>query len=213
MAQLQIAIIPVTAFQQNCAIMWDGDTMRGAVFDPGGDIDQVAAQIDALKVKVETIYLTHGHIDHAGGAMELKEKLKVPLVGPHKDDDFLLTGLEEQAKMFGVEASVRNATPDKWLNEDDTIKVADIEFKVIHCPGHSPGHVVYYNEENKFAHVGDVLFAGSIGRTDLPKGNHTDLIASIKNKLLPLGDDIQFLCGHGQGGTFGQERQNNPFLV
>ncbi len=212
MAQLQVAIIPVTAFQQNCTLVWDADTKQAAVFDPGGDIDLVTERIREFGLDVKAIYLTHGHIDHAGGAMELKEKLDVPIIGPHKDDEFLLAGLEEQAKMFGVEESVRNVTPDQWLKDGDTIKVGESTFQVVHCPGHSPGSVVYYNADNNYAQVGDVLFAGSIGRTDLPRGNHADLISSIKDKLLPLGDNITFISGHGPDSTFGRERESNPFL-
>jgi len=212
LAQFQVAIVPVTQFQQNCAIMWDVDTMQAAVFDPGGNVDRIMSKVRQLKVNVENIFLTHGHIDHAGGAMDLKDVLNVPIVGPHKDDELLLLGMEDQAKMFEVGAPVRNAIPDQWLNEGDTVSIGSNEFQIFHCPGHAPGHVVFFNEENQFAHVGDVLFSGGIGRTDLPGGNHADLISSIKNKLLPLGDDIVFICGHGADSTFGQERENNPFL-
>ncbi len=213
MARLQVAIVPVTQFQQNCAIIWDPDTMQAAVFDPGGNVDRIASKIRQLKVTVEKIYLTHGHIDHAGGAMDLKDALHTPIIGPHQEDELLLLGIEDQARMFDVQSPVRNCIPDEWLDEGETITIGGNEFKVFHCPGHAPGHVVYFNEENQFAHVGDCLFAGSIGRTDLPGGDHEALISSIKDKLLPLGDDIMFICGHGADSTFGEERENNPFLT
>ncbi len=213
MAAFQVAIVPVTAFQQNCAIILDPTTGQAAVFDPGGDVDRIVSKIEQLKVRVENIFLTHGHIDHAGGAMELKRILDVPIVGPHKDDEMLLFGIEDQARMFAIDMPVKNVVPDRYLEEGDGIKIGGNEFNVLHCPGHAAGHVVFFNEENRFAHVGDCLFRGSIGRTDLPGGNHADLISSINNKILPLGDDVVFICGHGPDGTIGEERQTNPFLV
>ncbi len=213
LANLQIAIVQVTAFQQNCTLMWDEDTKEGVVVDPGGDIDQIQAAILETGMKVTAIWLTHGHIDHAAGAMDLKEALDVEIIGPHKDDVPLLSGLEEQARMFGLEGAVRNCEPDRWLNEGETVSFAGHEFAVFHCPGHAPGHVVFYNQATKFAHVGDVLFAGSIGRTDLPGGNHDALIQSIKTKLMKWPDDIQFICGHGPASSIGKERASNPFLT
>ncbi|MCB1383665.1 MAG: MBL fold metallo-hydrolase [Notoacmeibacter sp.] len=213
MGQLNAGIIPVTDFQQNCTILFDSDSKTGVVVDPGGDIDRIAETLAENGLTIEAIWLTHGHIDHAGGAMDLKERLSVPIIGSHIDDTPLLQGLEKQAAMFGMDGAVRNVTPDQWLNDGDTVSFAGHVFEVLHCPGHAPGHVVYYNREARFAHVGDVLFRGSIGRTDLPGGNHDQLIRSIKEKLLPLGDEIGFICGHGPGGNFGQERKTNPFLV
>lgn len=213
MGQISGAIIPVTAFQQNCTLLFDSDTKAGVVIDPGGDLDRIVDAIEKNGVAVEAIWMTHGHIDHAAGAMDLKDRLGVKIIGPHKDDEPLLRGLEKQAAMFGLEGAVRNVTPDRWLSEGDTVSFAGHTFKVFHCPGHAPGHVVYFNDAARFAHVGDVLFKGSVGRTDLPGGSHDALINSIKTKLLPLGDDIQFICGHGPGGTFGEERQSNQFLV
>ncbi|MEM7461958.1 MAG: MBL fold metallo-hydrolase [Pseudomonadota bacterium] len=209
---LKAGIIPVTPFEQNCTLIWDSDSMKGAVIDPGGDVDNIMAAIEETGVDVETIFLTHGHIDHAGGAEELKSRLKVPIHGPHIDDKELLEGIEQQAQMFGVSGGFRNAYPDKWLEEGDVITIGGHDFDVYHCPGHAPGHVVFVDKYARFAHLGDVLFNGSIGRTDLPGGNHEALIRSIKEKLLPLGDDISFVCGHGPGSTIGQERLNNPFL-
>ncbi len=213
MGQLNAGIIPVTAFQQNCTVLFDTEDKQGVVVDPGGDVERILAVLKDNKIDAKEIWLTHGHIDHAGGAMDLKEALGVDIVGPHEADRFLLERLELQARQFGISDAVRNCTPDRFLSEGETVSFGEHSFEILHCPGHAPGHVVFYNRAAKFAHVGDVLFNGSIGRTDLPGGNHETLIASIKNKLLPLGDDIGFICGHGPGGRFGEERRNNPFLV
>ena len=212
MGQLQIAIIPVTPFQQNCTLIWDTDSKKGVVIDPGGDVPQIMAAIEDTGITIENILITHGHIDHVGGAMALKKELGVEIIGPHLDDKMLCENIDKQAAMFGADADFHNVTPDKWLEEGDEVSIGGHKFAVYHCPGHAPGHVIFYNEEAKFAHVGDVLFSGSVGRTDLPGGNHDALINSIKTKLLPLGDDINFICGHGPGSTFGEERKNNPFL-
>lgn len=212
MGQLQAGIIPVTAFQQNCTILFDSDDKRGVLIDPGGDNDQVLHAIQSNGIIIEAIWLTHGHIDHAAGAMDMKEALAVDIVGPHEADRFLLESLEEKALQYGISGNVRNCIPDRWLSDGDTVSFGDHLFEVLHCPGHAPGHVVYYNKKAKFAHVGDVLFNGSVGRTDLPGGDHAALINSITTKLLPLGDDIGFICGHGPGGRFGEERRTNPFL-
>jgi glyoxylase-like metal-dependent hydrolase (beta-lactamase superfamily II) len=213
MGNLRAGIIPVTPFQQNCTILFDEETKNGVVVDPGGEVDRIRGTIDDNDISVEAIWLTHGHIDHAGGAMDLKEALGVPLIGPHEDDRELLANLENQARMFGLDQSVRNVIPDRYLSEGETVSFGEHEFEVFHCPGHAPGHVVFFNRKARFAHVGDVLFNGSVGRTDLPGGDHDALIRSIREKLLPLGDDIGFLCGHGPGGRFGDERRSNPFLV
>jgi len=213
MGQLKAGIIPVTPFQQNCTILFDEETLEGVVVDPGGDVDNIMAAIENNGLKIRAIWLTHGHIDHAGGAMDIKDKLGVDLIGPHEDDRQLLENLETQAQMFGLEGAVRNVTPDRFLAEGENVSFGDHHFEVLHCPGHAPGHVVFYNRQAGFAHVGDVLFSGSIGRTDLPGGDHAALIRSIKEKLLPLGDEIGFICGHGPGGKLGDERRSNPFLV
>jgi hydroxyacylglutathione hydrolase len=213
MGQLRAGIIPVTPFQQNCTILFDEETKAGVIVDPGGDVDTLVETIRQNGISVEAIWLTHGHIDHAGGAMELKEALGVDIIGPHADDKPLLDNLEAQAHRFGLTGAVRNCVPDRFLSEGEVLSFGDHRFEVLHCPGHAPGHVVYYNRAQAFAHVGDVLFSGSIGRTDLPGGDHATLIRSIKEKLLPLGDEIGFICGHGPGGRFGEERRNNPFLT
>lgn len=210
MSKARAAIIPVTPFQQNCTLLWSEETMRAAVIDPGGDLDRINDAIKQAKVTVERILLTHGHIDHAGGAAELKQSLGVPLEGPHRADQFLLDHLPETGRNYGIDA--RAVTPDRWLEEGDTVTIGDMTFGVLHCPGHSPGSVVFTNAAQHFAIVGDVLFQGSVGRTDLPGGDHEALIRSIKDKLLPLGDDVAFICGHGPGSTIGNERRSNPFL-
>ncbi|MBR0554942.1 MBL fold metallo-hydrolase [Ciceribacter sp. L1K23] len=212
MGQLQAGIIPVTPFQQNCTILFDTETKEGVVVDPGGDVDAIVATLEQNGIRIKEIWLTHGHIDHAGGAEELKEKLGVKIIGPHKDDVPLLDRLEEQGKRFGVEMAVRNCRPDRFLDEGDKVSFGTHSFEVFHTPGHAPGHVIYFNRDQKFAHVGDVLFNGSIGRTDLPGGNHQQLLQSIKEKLFPLGDEVGFICGHGPGGRIGEERRTNPFL-
>jgi hydroxyacylglutathione hydrolase len=205
-------IVPVTPFEQNCTILWDAETKQAVVFDPGGDVPRILAAIEKTAVKVEKIWLTHGHIDHVGGAAELRDALKVPIQGPHQADKFLLDNVVTSGAQFGM-SGVRNFTPDRWLEEGEKVQIGALSFDILHCPGHSPGSVVYFNKEMHFAHVGDVLFNGSVGRTDLPGGNHATLISSIKTKLLPLGDDVGFICGHGAGSSFGQERLTNPFLT
>ncbi|HWW48185.1 MAG TPA: MBL fold metallo-hydrolase [Xanthobacteraceae bacterium] len=204
-------IVPVTLFQQNCTLLWSEASKRAVVVDPGGDVPGIEAAIAKAGVTVEQIWLTHGHIDHVGGAADLRDALKVPIVGPHIADKYLLDHVVESGKNFGM-YGVRNFAPDRWLDEGDEVEIDDLKFEIFHCPGHSPGSVVYFNPEMRFALVGDVLFNGSVGRTDLPGGDHATLISSITDKLLPLGDDVGFICGHGPGSTFGQERATNPFL-
>jgi len=212
MGQLNAGIVPVTPFQQNCTILFDADDKQGVVVDPGGDVDRILAALRGNGITATAIWITHGHIDHAGGAMELKEALGVDIVGPHEADKSLLANLEEQGRRYGI-AGARDCEPDRFLTEGETVSFGGHEFEVLHCPGHAPGHIVFYNRAAGFAHVGDVLFHGSVGRTDLPGGDHAALIASIKQKLLPLGDETGFICGHGPGGRFGEERRSNPFLV
>ena len=213
MGQLQALVVPVTPFRQNCTILFDGETKKGVVIDPGGDLANILDAIKEQKIDVEAIWITHGHIDHAGAALDLKEKLGVDIIGPHVADKSLLDNLEATGRQYGLTEGVRNMTPDRWLEEGDTVCVGGHSFDVFHCPGHAPGHVVFFSPEARFAMVGDVLFNGSVGRTDLPGGDHAALLHSIREKLLPLGDDVGFLCGHGPGGRFGEERRNNPFLT
>jgi len=208
---LKAIIVPVTPFAQNCTLLWDDESMRGAVVDPGGDVDKIENALQQTGMTVEKILLTHGHIDHAAGAAELAEKHGVKIEGPHTADKFLLDGLQAQAVQFGF-PDVRNVTPDRWLEEGDTVTVAGHVFDILHCPGHSPGSVVFVNKAARFALVGDVIFAGSVGRTDFPYGDTEALISAITTKLLPLGDDMVFVCGHGPASTFGSERESNPYL-
>jgi glyoxylase-like metal-dependent hydrolase (beta-lactamase superfamily II) len=210
-SKARAAIIPVTLFQQNCTLLWCEATKRGVVIDPGGDVPEILAAIKQAGVTVEQIWLTHGHIDHVGGAAELRDQLKVPIEGPHIADKFLLDHVVESGANYGM-TDTRNFTPDRWLNEGDQVKVGELTFDVLHCPGHSPGSVVFVSKDMGFALVGDVLFNGSVGRTDLPGGDHATLIRSIRDKLLPLGDNIGFICGHGPGSNIGHERRTNPFL-
>lgn len=207
---LKVALVPVTPFQQNCSLIWDEATKTGAVVDPGGDLEAIQSAIKEVGLTVEKIILTHGHIDHAGGAAELRDALGVKIAGPHVADKFLLDNLEKQGSEYGIPA--KNVTPDSWFEEGETATIAGQDFAVLHCPGHSPGSVVFVNHAQKFIIMGDVLFQGSIGRTDFPYGDHDALITAIKTKLLPLGDEFVFIPGHGPASTIGNERQSNPFL-
>jgi hydroxyacylglutathione hydrolase len=211
MPTARAGIVPVTPFQQNCTILWCEATKRAAVIDPGGDLADIEAAIAQSGVTVDKIWLTHGHIDHAGGAAELKERLGVPIEGPHHADLFLLERLAESGRSFGI-AGARDMTPDRWLEEGDQLQVGELTLDVLHCPGHSPGSVAFVNAAQRFAIVGDVLSRGSIGRTDIPGGDHAQLFRSIRDKLLPLDDEVAFICGHGPTSTIGQERATNPFL-
>ncbi|HQT43739.1 MAG TPA: MBL fold metallo-hydrolase [Halothiobacillus sp.] len=211
MNKLEVQIIPVTPFQQNCALIWNTDTLKGAVIDPGGDVHKIAKAVKAAGVTVETIFLTHGHLDHAAGATDLAHLLGVPIVGPQLGDKFLLDSLPEQAIRFGVHG-LTVVKPDQWLNEGETISIGGESFEVLHCPGHTPGHVVFVNKPLKFGIFGDVLFRNSVGRTDFAYGNHDDLISAITTKLMVLPDDFAFICGHGESSTIGAERRSNPFI-
>ena len=211
MQPLKVTVIPVTPFAQNCSIVECTATHRAAIVDPGGDVPRIRQAIDQLKVTPEKILLTHGHIDHAGGSAELAEALKLPIEGPDERDRFLLDNLEQQGARFGI-TDVRNVTPTRWLVEGETVSIGDLTFSVLHVPGHTPGHLVFVNAPSRFALVGDTLFQGSVGRTDFPYGDPEELIAGIKGKLLPLGDDVTILPGHGPASTIGAERRGNGFL-
>jgi len=208
---LKAQIIPVTAFSQNCSIIWCDKTMEGALVDPGGDADKIMAQAKELGVKLTKILLTHGHLDHAGGAADIHEKLGLPIIGPQKEDKFWLDQIEEHAANYGM-AGLRCCVPDQWLNDGDEVEVGKEKLSVLHIPGHTPGHVVLYNAANKVAFVGDVIFKGSIGRTDFPRGDLDTLLDAITTKLWPLGNDVTFVPGHGPLSTFGAERSNNPYV-
>lgn len=209
-APLRAAIIPVTPLQQNCSLVWCTRTMRGALIDPGGDLDRLKDAVARAGVTLEKLLLTHGHVDHCGLAGELAKELGLPIEGPHEADRFWIARLDDAGARFGVPGRVFE--PDRWLADGDTVRFGEIELDVLHCPGHTPGHVVFFHRPSRFAVVGDVLFAGSIGRTDFPLGNHQDLLDAITGKLWPLGDDVTFLPGHGPTSTFGRERHTNPFV-
>ena len=203
--------IPVTNFQQNASILWCDETQQAAVIDPGGDLNRLLADIKRRGLTLTQILLTHAHIDHAGGAAELAASLNLPIIGPHEADQFWIDGLPEQSRMFGFPPCT-TFTPTRWLVDGDTVTVGHSTLTVRHCPGHTPGHVVFYSPEIKRAFVGDVLFAGSIGRTDFPQGDHETLIDSIVTRLWPMGDDTVFVSGHGPESTFGRERKTNPHV-
>ena len=207
---LRAAIIPVTPLQQNCCLIWCTKTMRGAFTDPGGDLPKLREALRQTRVTVEKILLTHGHIDHCGSAGIFAEELGVPIEGPHADDRFWIDRLAEDGARYGVTG--KPFTPGRWLQDGDSVTVGDLTFDVRHCPGHTPGHVVFHHRESKLAIVGDVLFQGSIGRTDFPRGNHQQLLDSITQRLWPMGGDTAFVPGHGPMSTFGRERETNPFV-
>lgn len=210
---LHVLVIPVTPFAQNCSLLWCDRTGEAAVIDPGGDLERIEEAIRTRNLNMRQILLTHGHIDHAAGAPELSRRLGgIPIIGPQEEEGFWLQALPEQARTFGF-GKAEAFLPDQWLEEGDTVQVGEHTLEVLHVPGHTPGHVVYFAPDEQLAFVGDVLFAGSIGRTDFPRGNHRQLITGILTKLLPLGDDVRFVPGHGPMSTFGEERAHNPFLV
>ena len=209
---LQYEIIPVTPFAQNCTLLWCSVTRRGAVVDPGGDVPKILAAVEARGVTVERILVTHGHIDHAGGVAVLVDSLNVPVEGPQREDAFWIDGMPQQSRMFGF-PDVRAFVPDRWLEHGDQVQVGNEVLEVVHCPGHTPGHVVFFSAAARLALVGDVLFNGSIGRTDFPRGDFDTLISSIRGRLWPLGDDVEFIPGHGPMSTFGTERASNPFCA
>ncbi len=210
---LQYQIVPVTAYSQNCSIVWCDETMKGVVIDPGGDVKQLLAIIQELGVDVVNLVLTHGHLDHVGGSEPLSDALGgKAIIGPHHADNFWLQGLEQQSQMFGFPLT-RAFEPNHWLNEGDEIAFGQQTLQVFHTPGHTPGHVILFSPSARVAFVGDVLFNGSIGRTDFPQGDFNTLIASIKTKLWPLGNDVRFVPGHGPQSTFGHERATNPFVA
>lgn len=209
---LRFRLIPVTPFEQNCSLVWNEDNRRGALVDPGGDLDAIARAVEEEGVQVEKILVTHGHLDHVGGVAELAERLAVPVEGPQREDAFWIEGLPMQAQMFRF-PEPRVFTPDRWLEQGDRVSVGGIELEVFHCPGHTPGHVVFYSSTDELAIVGDVLFNGSIGRSDFPRGDHQTLVDSIRRQLFSLPDDTRFIPGHGPMSTIGEERRHNPFVA
>lgn len=208
---MEYHVIPVTPFEQNCTLLWCSETMQGALVDPGGEIDKLLATAAELGVSIEKILLTHGHIDHAGAAGTLATQLGVPIEGPQHEERFWIDQLAAQSRNFGFPLA-QTFTPNRWLNDGDTVSVGKETLQVLHTPGHTPGHVVYFHAPSKLAITGDVLFAGSIGRIDIPRGNYQALIDSIRHKLWPLGDDVSFIPGHGPMSTFGEERRSNPYV-
>ena len=209
---IQCTIVPVTPYQQNCSIIKCEVTARAAIVDPGGDVERILAAVEQMQARVEKIILTHAHMDHCAASDVLRQQLDVPIEGPHREDDFWLQKLPESCRMSGFPPA-EVFTPDRWLVQGDTVMVGEQELQVLHCPSHTPGHVVFVYPAQRVAWVGDVLFQGSIGRSDFPRGNHDELVASIRQKLFPLGDDITFIPGHGPTSTFGHERLTNPFVA
>jgi len=209
---MQLQVVPVTRFQQNCSVIWCERTRAAAVVDPGGELDRVLEVVAAKKLELCKILLTHAHIDHAGATAELARRLNLPIEGPHCDDRFWIEALPQQAAMFGFPPA-EAFEPTRWLAEADRVQLGEVTLQVLHCPGHTPGHVVFFDEAQRLAIVGDVIFQGSIGRTDFPRGDHATLIRSIRGKLFPLGDDVRFLPGHGPMSSFGSERRTNPFVA
>ncbi|WPL17206.1 putative polyketide biosynthesis zinc-dependent hydrolase PksB [Thiorhodovibrio winogradskyi] len=209
---MQVELIPVTDFQQNCTLLVCEKTHEAVIIDPGGEPGRILAAVERLGAKPQRLLLTHGHLDHVGAAPELARRLELPILGPHRDDAFLLEALPEQAQMFGFPTH-RAFTPDTWLEAGESIRFGEECLTVLHCPGHSPGHLVYFDRSGALAQVGDVLFRGAIGRTDLPRGNHEQLLRSIREVLLPLGDHVRFIPGHGPMSSLGAERRDNPFLA
>jgi len=209
---LQYQVIPVTSFQQNCSLVWCDQTNEAALIDPGGDIDLLLKAVAHKNVDLKQIWLTHGHLDHVGASAELKVRLGIPVTGPHIDDKFLLDAIPQQCEMFGF-STVEKFLPDLWLNEASVLTLGNETFSILYTPGHTPGHIVIKHDGRKLLWVGDVLFHGSIGRTDFPRGNHEELLTSIKNKLLTLEDEYHFIPGHGAESTIGEERAHNPFLI
>lgn len=207
---MRVAILPVTPLQQNCSLVWCTKTMRGAFVDPGGDLDLLRQALEKTGVTLEKILVTHGHLDHCGMAGELAKEFGVPIEGPQEEDRFWISQLDDDGSRWGMEA--HSFEPDRWLENGDRVTVGDLELEVYHCPGHTPGHVVFYHAPSRFAIVGDVLFQGSVGRTDFPRGDFGQLVESITGRLWPLGDDVTFVPGHGPTSTFGQERRSNPFV-
>ena len=208
---LRAAIVPVTPIQQNCTILWCTTTMKAAVIDPGGSVDAILAEVTRRGLVMDQIWITHGHLDHAGGAAEMQEKSGKSITGPHPEDQFWIDGIPQQGQMYGL-PEARSFVPTRWLDEGDTVSLGETVWEVRHCPGHTPGHVIFFNREARFAQVGDVLFQGSIGRTDFPRSDHASLLHAITTKLWPLGDDVTFVPGHGPTSTFGAERRSNPFV-
>ncbi|WP_300376261.1 MBL fold metallo-hydrolase [Henriciella sp.] len=210
--KLEIRVIPTTPLQQNTSLIWSIESKEGVFVDPGGDIDKLMGAAEEFGVKIVGVWLTHGHMDHAGAAKAVKDRTGCEIIGPHKDDQWLLDMVEESGKRFGI-TDGQNVTPDRYLDDGDELELDGVKFGVAHCPGHTPGHVVIYNSPAHLAFVGDVLFRGSVGRTDFPRGNQQQLVDSITGKLWPLGTDMRFIPGHGPMSTFGQERQDNPFVA
>jgi len=209
---IRALIAPVTPLQQNCTIVWCAKTKKAAIIDPGGELPRLLQALMQHELVLEKIWVTHGHLDHAGATAELKEVTGCPIEGPHPEDAFLIEGIPQSGAKFGM-PEARSFTPDRWLDDGDKVTLGETEFEVLHCPGHTPGHVVFFHRQARFAQVGDVLFQGSIGRTDFPRGNHADLINAITGKLWPLGDDVRFVPGHGPMSSFGEERRTNPFVA